>query len=165
MLLPHRFLRLLLAASLGALPACAMPTAPVGSAVPASGSTLGTVTQEVRQREMAFAQTMADRNPTAFAGFIADEAIFFSGDHAMRGKPAILADWAKFFTSPGVPFSWQPDTVEVLDSGTLALTSGPVRGATGKLTGRFNSIWRRESDGVWRVVFDRGNALCEHATP
>ena len=54
------------------------------------------------------------------------------------------------------PFSWRPEVVEVLDSGTLALTSGPVRDPTGKQTGTFNSIWRREPDGRWRVVFDKG---------
>ena len=26
-----------------------------------------------------------------------------------------------------------------------------------KLVGRFNSIWRREPDGVWMIVFDKGS--------
>jgi hypothetical protein len=25
------------------------------------------------------------------------------------------------------------------------------------VVGRFNSIWRREAPGVWRVVFDKGS--------
>jgi hypothetical protein len=47
--------------------------------------------------------------------------------------------------------------VEVLASGALALTSGPVRDAAGAVVGRFNSVWRREPDGVWMVVFDKGS--------
>jgi len=46
-----------------------------------------------------------------------------------------------------------------LDSGTLALSSGPVRDPTGKVVARFNSIWRQEPGGVWRVVFDKGSPL------
>jgi ketosteroid isomerase-like protein len=48
----------------------------------------------------------------------------------------------------------------VVDSGTLAATSGPVRNPKGEVTGRFNSVWRLESDGRWRVVFDRGSPVC-----
>lgn len=52
---------------------------------------------------------------------------------------------------------WHPDVVEVLDSGELALSSGPVRLASGAEAGRFNSIWRKDADGQWRVVFDKGS--------
>jgi ketosteroid isomerase-like protein len=49
----------------------------------------------------------------------------------------------------------------VLDNGTLALTSGPVFDPGGRLVGTFASIWRREPDGRWRVVFDKGCPVCE----
>lgn len=74
----------------------------------------------------------------------------------------MLEAWAPFFEGPNAPFSWRPEVVEVLDSETLALTSGPVRDPTGKQTGTFNSIWHRDPDGRWRVVFDKGCSLpCE----
>jgi ketosteroid isomerase-like protein len=44
---------------------------------------------------------------------------------------------------------------------TLALSSGPVRDASGRRVGTFNSVWRREGDGRWRVVFDKGCRVCE----
>jgi len=44
----------------------------------------------------------------------------------------------------------------MLDSGTLALSSGPVKDPQGNVVGIFNSIWRLEADGRWRVVFDKG---------
>ena len=112
--------------------------------------------EEVRQREIAFAQTMADRNHEAFLTFLSPEAVFFDGNTPIRGAVAIGAVWAAFFEGSEAPFSWRPDVVEVLDSGGLALTSGPVLDPAGEVVGRFNSIWRREADDVWRVVFDRG---------
>jgi len=47
--------------------------------------------------------------------------------------------------------------VVVLESGRLALSSGPVTTADGQSAGRFNSVWRKDDDGVWRVVFDKGS--------
>jgi ketosteroid isomerase-like protein len=71
----------------------------------------------------------------------------------------VLEGWRKFFTGD-VPFSWQPDVIEVLPSGTLALSSGPVHDRNGNRVGTFNSIWRREPDGRWRVIFDKGGPAC-----
>ena len=111
---------------------------------------------EVRAAERAFAKTMADRDHQAFTSFLADEAIFFGGATPLRGKAAVAAGWKRFYDAPEAPFSWDPETVEVLDSGTLALSSGPVKDPQGQVIGTFNSIWRREADGRWRVVFDKG---------
>jgi len=111
---------------------------------------------QVRAAERAFAKTMADRDHEAFVTFLADEAIFFGGQTPLRGKAAIAAGWKRFYEGPQAPFSWDPEVVEVLDSGTLALTSGPVKDPQGNVVGIFNSIWRREADGRWRVVFDKG---------
>jgi hypothetical protein len=43
--------------------------------------------------------------------------------------------------------------VEVLVSGELAHSSGPVRDPSDKVVLRFNSVWRQEAPGVWRVIF------------
>ncbi|MBL8511703.1 MAG: nuclear transport factor 2 family protein [Betaproteobacteria bacterium] len=93
--------------------------------------------QEVLATERAFAKTMADRDHQAFATFIADEAIFFSSTKPLRGKTEVAQTWARYYEKPTAPFSWEPDEVEVLEGGTLALSSGPVRNAEGKLIARF----------------------------
>jgi hypothetical protein len=51
--------------------------------------------------------------------------------------------------------------VEVLDSGTLAMTSGPVFDPAGKRTGTFNSVWRLEPSGEWKIVLDKGCPPCD----
>ena len=118
------------------------------------------LSQQVRDAERAFARSMATRDFNAFGALLSDEAIFFGGRGAQRGKAAVLAAWKGFFDGPNAPFSWEPETVEVLDSGTLGLTSGPVMNADGKQTGVFNSIWRREPGGGWKVIFDKGCPPC-----
>jgi ketosteroid isomerase-like protein len=112
--------------------------------------------QQVRNTEAAFAKTMADRDHAAFASFLADEAVFFGGKGVMRGKAAVAEDWKRFYAKPEAPFSWRPEDVEVLDSGTLAMTSGPVFDPAGKRIGTFKSVWRREADGSWKIVLDSG---------
>jgi ketosteroid isomerase-like protein len=118
------------------------------------------LTDQVRAAETAFAKTMADRDHAAFTSFLADEVRFYDKQTPIRGKAAVAAAWKPLFEGAMAPFSWVPETVEVVDSGTLALTSGPVRGRDGKQTGTFNSIWRREADGRWKILFDKGAAPC-----
>lgn len=119
--------------------------------------------QQVRAAETAFARSMADRDINAFAAHVADDAVFFGQKKANHGKDAVVAGWKPLFDGPKAPFSWEPAQVEVLDSGTLAHSSGPVRDAEGKQFGTFNSIWRREADGTWKVVFDKGCDVCNCA--
>ena len=125
------------------------------SALAAQGP-LATLTRQVFVAESSFAATMAARDSVAFARFIAPDAIFFGEQAVMRGKAAVVERWSRFFTGPEAPFSWRPETVEVLDSGALALSTGPVHDPDGRQVGTFTSIWRREADGSWRVVFDKG---------
>ncbi len=115
---------------------------------------------EVRAAETAFAKTMADRDYAAFARFVADDAVFFGRNAVTRGKQAVVDSWKGLYEQPNAPFSWAPETVVVNDSGTLAHSSGPVVGADGKRFGTFNSIWRREKGGSWKVVFDKGCDYC-----
>jgi ketosteroid isomerase-like protein len=116
---------------------------------------------DLRAAETAFARTMADRDHGAFTKFLSEEAVFFGRKSTMRGKHAVSKGWARFFDDPDAPFSWEPEIVAVLESGTLGLTSGPVLSPEGVRIGTFNSVWRRVSDGRWEIVFDRGCPPCD----
>lgn len=120
---------------------------------------------EVRNAERAFAKTMADRDHAAFATHVAEEAIFFNRKGPLKGRAAVAAAWKPLYEGKEAPFSWEPETVEVLPSGTLALTSGPVRDRGGALIGTFTSVWRLEPDGRWRVIFDKGCDACPDKKP
>jgi ketosteroid isomerase-like protein len=114
------------------------------------------VALQVADTERAFARSMAERRHAEFARHLSEQAVFFNGDEVLRGKAAVAAGWKPLFDAPAAPFSWEPDQVEVLDDGQLALSTGPVRNPEGRVIARFNSIWRLEAPGVWRIVFDKG---------
>lgn len=129
----------------------------------AAGEANAELQAQVREAERAFAKTMADRDHAAFVSFLSDEAVFFGPQAVRRGKKAVAQGWKPHFEGPKAPFSWEPESVEVLDSGTIALSSGPVRDPAGKRVGTFNSVWRREADGRWEVILDKGCPPCECA--
>ena len=126
----------------------------------AGAATNAELKEEVRKTETAFAKTMADRDHAAFASFLATETVFF-GRGVLRGKSAVADAWKSSYEGPAAPFSWAPESVEVLDSGELGFSSGPVFDPTGKRVGTFNSVWRKEKDGKWRIVFDNGCPRCD----
>ena len=130
-----------------------------GLAAAAAAEPVEALAAKVRAREVAFAKTMADRNHAAFATFVSEEALFMGGG-VLRGRQAVAEGWKPYFEGPKAPFSWQPDRVEVVDSGTLAFSTGPVFDPEGKRTGTFNSTWRLEKDEEWRVVLDSGCPPC-----
>ncbi len=117
---------------------------------------ISALADQVRAAELAFARSMAERNHAAFTALLSAQAVFFGASGVLRGRVAVAAGWKPYFDAYEAPFSWQPDQVQVLDDGTLALSTGPVRNAEGAVIARFNSIWRQEEPAVWRVVFDKG---------
>jgi ketosteroid isomerase-like protein len=119
---------------------------------------LDALQREVWATEVAFARTMAERDFAAFATHVSEHAIFWSGRKVLRGKAAVLDGWRRFYDGAVAPFSWEPDEVVVLGDGSLAQSTGPVRDAAGKTIARFRSVWRRETDGRWLIVLDRGEA-------
>ncbi len=117
--------------------------------------------QHVANVERAFAKTMADRDHTAFTALLADEAIFLAGTTVRRGKEAVALRWKDYFDDVEVPFSWEPETVAVLESGNLAMGTGPVYNTAGKRISTYTSVWRQENPGDWRIIFDKGERYCE----
>lgn len=129
------------------------------SAAPATAADTAALAAKVRAREEAFAKTMADRDHAAFATFVDEEAVFL-GPRELRGRAAIAAGWKPYFEGPKAPFAWKSGEVHVVESGTLALSQGPVFAPDGTRTGTFTSTWRLGRDGEWRVVLDSGCPPC-----
>ena len=117
------------------------------------------IRQEVWDTEVAFAKALEDRDLEAFRSFLADDVVFLGGKSASRGKQAVVDKWAKHFVKEKATFAWKPEKVEVLENGTLALSSGPVWDHIGRFQ-TYTSIWRKEKSGKWKVIFDKGDRYC-----
>jgi uncharacterized protein (TIGR02246 family) len=121
------------------------------------------VTDDVRCHEIRFSRSVETQDPVAFASFIDDDARFIS-DAVNRGPEAIATAWSAFFVDDGPRIKWRPQLVEVLEDGSLALSRGPYRmtvvdeqGNATEHWGTFNSVWRLQEDGNWKIVFDAGS--------
>ena len=60
-----------------------------------------------------------------------------------------------------VELEWLPDFIDVAKSGDLAYTYGKytfsskdTTGAIVKSDGVFHTVWKRQSDGTWKFVWD-----------
>lgn len=123
-------------------------------------ATLDQVKKEVADTERAFAKTMADRDFEAFQTFIAEDTVFWSGSEPIQGKESVLAAWKGNFEGPDAPFKWEPETVLVLEEGNLALSTGPVTGSDNVINAYFTSVWKKNDQGKWKIIFDKGQRYC-----
>jgi len=121
------------------------------------------VTDDVRCHEVGFSRSVETKDIAAFQAFIDADARFVSGT-VTRGIADISTAWGVFFSDNAPKMKWRPQFIEVLDDGTLALSRGPyrmiVQGPDGTVTehwGTFNSVWRKQDDGSWKIIFDAGN--------
>ena len=114
---------------------------------------------EVIQTELDFAK-MADEAgvAAAFYEYAADSAVIGRGGKIIKGREAIRDYYAKAL-KPGTSLQWAPDFADV--SGDIGYTWGKythfVPDSTGKITeshGVFHTVWKRQTDGSWRFVWD-----------
>ena len=121
---------------------------------------------QVWQRELSFAQSVQRHDRAAFAAHVARDAVFDANTpNPTRGRNAIERNWAGILDGKTVRLHWYPHQVVVAHGGTLAYSSGPYlienrdpRAKAHYMAGHFATTWARGSDGVWRVVFDGGDA-------
>ena len=119
---------------------------------------------EVWARELGFARSVATHDAAAFAAFLHPQAAFNTGHPApTRGRDAIARDWVDVIAGKGLELSWYPTRVTVGGRGDIAWSSGPAlferpQADPGRRhsIGQYQSVWQRDGDGVWRVVFDHG---------
>ena len=134
-----------------------------------SCTALADTADDVRCREIGFSRAAETQDGEKFVSFIDRDARFVSNT-VLRGPEEIAAAWTVFFDPDGPTIRWRPKYIEVLEDGSLALSRGPYRvitrdenGVASEQWGTFNSVWRLNADGVWRVVFDAGSS--EAAAP
>ncbi|MBB1059734.1 YybH family protein [Marilutibacter spongiae] len=145
----------------------AATTAPAQGGSPPLPSSLpvhGDAECEVWARELGFAASVAAHDVEAFAAHVDPDAAFGSGQvRPLRGREAIVQAWAGLIAGREVRLAWYPTRVTIAAVPDIAWSSGPALyeavdpvASPRHRIGAFNSVWRRGSDGTWRVIFDDG---------
>jgi ketosteroid isomerase-like protein len=112
------------------------------------------------ESERAFARTSVERGVReSFLAFFAEDGINFQPG-PVKTRAAILSRPAPAVRPP-VTLDWWPVFADASSAGDLGFTTGPyVFSDDAKKRppdyGCYFSVWRRQSDGAWRVVLDLG---------
>ena len=116
--------------------------------------------------DVAFSRETAERGLEGFLSYFADDAtIFPSNAPIVSGKTGIRAHYARAFSAPGFMMSWKPVRADLAESGEMGYTYGTFEISTRDTSGRqvsrsgkYCTIWRKQSDGSWKIIVDIGNS-------
>ena len=118
---------------------------------------------EIRATEIAFSEMAGKEGiAKAFLYFADEDAVLSRRDTLFKGKESIARLLYGNPASRGTEsLSWEPDFVEVADSGDLGYTYGRYTysfddslGQRSVQQGIFHTVWKRQADGSWKFVWD-----------
>jgi len=149
---------------LALLPVAAVAGETPAPTAPATAPALSPIECAVFARELSFAQSVATHDAKAFADHVgADAAFDAGGDTPTRGRAAIVQAWTPIVEGKGIRLEWYPSRTTVAGAGDLAWSTGPALierlapdAKQRYLLGEFRSVWHKDADGAWRVLFDDG---------
>lgn len=115
--------------------------------------------QEIRVSEQNFAKMVETEGiHNAFVAYAAEDAVLMRNNELIKGKIAIDIHYKEINTKS---LSWSPDFIDVSNSGDLGYTYGTYhytyKDSLGQElvdTGIFHTVWKRQSDGNWKFVWD-----------
>jgi len=119
----------------------------------------------IRAASAAWSQAAAAKDLDKAVSFYADDAMILPEKApALKGNENIRKNWAPLLALPGPGLSWQTSSLDVARSGELAYETGTYNFVTtdneGKSTdnkGKYLVIWKKQSDGSWKVAVDTDN--------
>ena len=119
----------------------------------------------IKAADEALQQAISKGELERIASFYADDAVLLPmAEPIVTGKEAIRAEWRHVLGIPGMQNVSALKHVDVSRSGDLGYTRGTytsrMAGPKGEpLTepGKWVSIWKKQSDGQWRIVVDTYN--------
>ncbi len=118
--------------------------------------------KEITDTELAFsAMAKTEGISKAFIAYAAEDAVLLRNNKLIEGKEELKASYEGNNTLQKVSLTWAPDFVDVSSSGDLGYTYGRYVytatdsvGNTQTNEGIFHTVWKRQSDGTWKFVWD-----------
>jgi ketosteroid isomerase-like protein len=113
----------------------------------------------MRETERNFARASAaiGRN-AAFAEYFAEKSVLFTDKWITNGK-----QYSKERKASPVVLKWEPEFMDISQSRDFGISTGPWEAQEYRpntppvATGYFLTVWKKQSDGAWRVILDGGS--------
>lgn len=131
-----------------------------------STSTLSQSALSLRDAEMAFAKLSAETSTKkAFLKNLDSSGVIFNRGNIVNGVKA----WSRAPEATG-KLIWVPTISFVSGDDQLGFTSGPFEMRNAALdsvvgSGQYTSVWKRNSEGEWKLMADLGTAFQPSAYP
>jgi len=114
--------------------------------------------------DQTFAEATAAHGLEGFLSFLTEDVSTLRPDRpVLSGKKALAEVWAPLLNNPALAVRWQPMTAAISNSADLGYTIGSYeivgsddQGKRVVGTGKYVTIWRKQRDRSWKVVFDAG---------
>jgi ketosteroid isomerase-like protein len=109
--------------------------------------------------DLAWSQSVKDLDK--FASFVAGDASFYPpGMPVVTGQASVRDTFAKMSSAPGFDLKWSTKKADVATSGEVGYTTGTyqLKQDGGGETGKYVTVWKKQSDGQWKVAEDIFNA-------
>ena len=121
--------------------------------------------ERLRQTSLDWAAAAATGDFERALAYWTDDAIVLPPDQpAVIGKAEIRAFVQHAASNPGFSISWEPELVQVSESGDMGymvernrMTFTDANGSVQTLNGKAVTIWRKQPDGSWKCVVDTWN--------
>lgn len=128
-------------------------------------SSLAVLKEELTQLDKEFDLAVSTGGAEAWASYFHDDGVMLTSGSAAnkQGKKEIFDTMNAVFGHNEFSLRWEPTGVDVSSSGDLGYTYGNY---TRKFkdsnnqwvtsTGKYTSIWKKDSTGHWKIVLDIG---------
>lgn len=117
---------------------------------------------EIRKVEKQFETDLLSKGAAyAFEKFAAPDAVIKRQNDSLIYGPAAIKNFYSAEQFKTAKATWAPDHIEVSADGTLAYTYGKFQwkstdknGKPSEFHGIFHTVWKKQSNGEWKYVWD-----------
>jgi ketosteroid isomerase-like protein len=118
----------------------------------------------VMQADRDFNSASQQKKLDGWMDYMADNVVLGHDDQPAFGKDAVRKQMA-YLDAPNSSLTWQPTYGELFASGDIGFTTGTwlwkgknQKGEDVQSTGRYLTVWKKQKDSSWKVVWDGGAA-------
>src|SRR5262245_56494453 len=88
--------------------------------------------------------------------YAADASAYVPGAPVVKGQPAIKAALKEMFSAPGFSLQFVANKADISSGGDIGYTTGTYQ--IGPEKGKYVTVWKKQTDGSWKVTEDIFNA-------